>query len=158
MNIRTASIDDLNGIVSCLSEAFAIHRSAYTPSAYDDTVPSPDATKDRLLTTTLFVATDTPDGDVIGTIGCSVLSPEEGHLRGLAVRPSWQGRGVAAALMEAAESSLRQSGCARVTLDTTRVLERAMALYVSLGYKRTGRISDFSGMELIEYAKDLTQR
>jgi ribosomal protein S18 acetylase RimI-like enzyme len=76
----------------------------------------------------------------------------------MAVRPSRQGKGVAPALISAAESALRRAGCTRVTLDTTPVLERAMAFYQSVGYRRTGRISDFFGMELIEYSKDLAQK
>jgi ribosomal protein S18 acetylase RimI-like enzyme len=157
VNIRPASIADLEGILDCMREAFAPYRRAYTTAAYDDTVPSIEAMEERLRTMNVLIAVDA-HGEVIGTIASSVVAPGEGHLRGMAVRPSWQGRGVAPALMAAAESPLQGAGCTRVTLDTTRVLERAMAFYQSVGYRRTGRISDFFGMELIEYAKDLTQR
>jgi ribosomal protein S18 acetylase RimI-like enzyme len=45
-----------------------------------------------------------------------------------------------------------------VTLDTTRPLQRAIRFYERHGYRQTGRVSDFYGMELIEYAKELGGR
>ena len=41
-----------------------------------------------------------PEG-VVGTIACASVSPNEGHLRGMAVLPQWQGSGVAEALLQA---------------------------------------------------------
>lgn len=43
----------------------------------------------------------------------------------------------------------------RLTLDTTRPLERAIAFYERRGYRPTGIVGDFYGMELIEYEKML---
>jgi len=50
---------------------------------------------------------------------------------------------------------LRLSGCVRITLDTTEPLERAMRFYEKNGYRRSGRVSDFFEMPLIEYQKTL---
>jgi ribosomal protein S18 acetylase RimI-like enzyme len=66
-----------------------------------------------------------------------------------------QGQGVAQQLLEVAESLLRSLGCRRVTLDTTAPLARAIAFYRSHGYKPTGRVQDFYGMPLCEFAKYL---
>ena len=74
---------------------------------------------------------------------------------GMAVAPGWQGSGVAAALLEAAEDQLRQAGCTRVTLDTTEPLQRAIRFYTRHGYAATGHVTDFFGMRLYEYAKPL---
>jgi hypothetical protein len=71
---------------------------------------------------------------------------------------SWrssQGSGIATELLAAAETGLRDQGCTRVTLDTTRPLDRAIAFYARHGYTPTGVIGDFYGMELIEYEKML---
>jgi ribosomal protein S18 acetylase RimI-like enzyme len=95
---------------------------------------------------------------VVGTIGCTVYGDGEGHLRGMAVRPEWQGSGVAGALLEQAESHLAQSNCQRVTLDTTQPLERAVRFYEKHGYRLTGMVNDFFGMSLFEYAKVLASR
>jgi GNAT superfamily N-acetyltransferase len=81
----------------------------------------------------------------------------EGHLRGMAVLPGWQGTGVADRLLAEIEAHLKRQGCTRITLDTTEPLERAMRFYERHGYSRSGRISDFFGMRLLEYHKYLTE-
>jgi N-acetylglutamate synthase-like GNAT family acetyltransferase len=35
-------------------------------------------------------------GEIVGTLACHVINADEGHFRGMAVLPGWQGRGVAA--------------------------------------------------------------
>lgn len=102
----------------------------------------------------VFVA-ETGSSEIVGTIACGFIGKEEGHLRGMGVLPELQGRGVAKALMERAESELKQRACKRVTLDTTEPLIPAMRFYERNGFRRTGRISDFFGMMLIEYAKEI---
>lgn len=89
---------------------------------------------------------------IVGTIGCKA-NLEEGHLRGMAVLPEWQGTKVASSLLQAAEAELRRAGCKFVTLDTTRPLERAIRFYQRHGFVASGRVSDFFGMELFQYAK-----
>ena len=103
----------------------------------------------------VFVA-ETGSSEIVGTIACSVIANAEGHLRGMSVLPEWQGRGVAKALLGRAETELKQLGCKRVTLDTTEPLIAAMRFYEQNGFCRTGRISDFFGMPLIEYAKEMS--
>jgi N-acetylglutamate synthase-like GNAT family acetyltransferase len=94
------------------------------------------------------------DGTVIGTLASS-CSNGEGHLRGMAVSPPWQGLGVAEQLVVRAEADLSAVGCTRVTLDTTRPLQRAIHFYQKNGFAPSGRITDFFGMPLYEYAKQL---
>ena len=92
---------------------------------------------------------------VVGTFSCSQAGEHEGHLRGMAVRPEWQGVGVAAQLLQQVESELRDRKCSRVSLDTTEPLRRAMRFYERNGYHRSGKVTDFFGMALIEYIKAL---
>jgi GNAT superfamily N-acetyltransferase len=94
------------------------------------------------------------DGRVIGTIATS-FRDDTGHVRGMAVRPEWQGKGVADQLLATAEQHLRQHRCARVTLDTTAPLQRAISFYERHGYDASGRVTDFFGMPLYEYVKEL---
>ena len=145
--IRRAKSDDDAAIVDCMREAFAPYKEQYTPGAYEDTVP--DSVADRLKTMTVFVATY--DDQIIGTISCD----PNGHLRGMAVRSAWRGRGVAAKLIHAAEDALRKQHCKLVTLDTTEPLARARHFYAKHGYRKSGRTSDFFGMTLTEYVKAL---
>ena len=153
-SVRQAVIADAVQILDCLSEAFAPFRDAYTPEAFLDTVLTPATLQERFKTMTLFVVLDRA-GTVVGTIGCELTSSGEGHLRGMAVRSAWQGAGVAAELLRQAESELVRRGCARITLDTTEPLRRAIAFYEKHGYQPSGVTRDFYGMPLFEYCKDL---
>jgi GNAT superfamily N-acetyltransferase len=92
---------------------------------------------------------------VVGTVSCSQTDEREGHIRGMAVRPEWQGASVAAQLLQRVESELRDRKCSRVSLDTTEPLRRAMRFYERNGYQRSGKVTDFFGMALIEYIKEL---
>jgi len=152
--IRQADLKDAERIAACLRAAFEPYRSAYTEGAFEDTVPSPAAVERRFEFMKMFVAV-ADSQDVVGTIGCSVTG-HEGHLRGMAVLPKWEGNGISARLLAAAEKALRDQGCSCVTLDTTAPLERAIRFYVRQGYSQTGRVTDFFGMILYEFRKELT--
>jgi GNAT superfamily N-acetyltransferase len=152
--IRRAERADAAAIHRCLVAAFEPYRAEYTEGAFADTVPSPPGIEERLRVMALFVAT-APDGAVVGTIACQDVGRGLGHLRGMAVLPGWQGRGVADALIEAAEAALLRLGCRRVNLHTTRPLARAHRFYARHGFQLTGDIEDFFVMEIIEHAKDL---
>jgi len=108
----------------------------------------------RLADMKVFVAVDA-FAQIVGTIGCQVVDNHEGHLRGMAVRPEWQGSGVSTRLLETAEEELRRAGCTRVTLDTTEPLKRAVAFYEKKGFRSTRRIGQFFGMDLFEFSKSL---
>jgi ribosomal protein S18 acetylase RimI-like enzyme len=152
--IRRAGPEQLPGVVACLEAAFERHRSAYTQGAFEDTVPNLEAMTRRLEQMTIFCASD-KSGHVVGTVACGVTSPGEGHLRGMAVLPEFQGLGVAEGLLNAVEKELRAHACARMTLDTTRPLARAIRFYTRHGFVHTGIVTDFHGMPLFEYEKKL---
>jgi ribosomal protein S18 acetylase RimI-like enzyme len=151
--VRAAEAADAAGILACLAAAFAPYRDAYTAAAFADTVPDDAGVRQRLQNMALFVAI--AGGAVVGTVGCQRVDEQEGHLRGMGVLPSWQGKGVADALLRAAIAELRARGCSRVTLDTTEPLRRAVRFYERHGFAATGRVTDFFGMPLYEYVKSL---
>jgi ribosomal protein S18 acetylase RimI-like enzyme len=152
--VRQAERNDLAGVVACLAAAFEPYRMRYTPEAFQDTVPTAQDAERRLREMTVLVA-GSASVRVAGTIAYQVVQAGEGHLRGMAVLPDLQGRGVAERLLARAEADLRALGCSRVTLDTTAPLERAIRFYRRQGYVPSGVVKDFFGMPLFEYAKDL---
>jgi GNAT superfamily N-acetyltransferase len=152
--IRRATAADAQGILGCLDLAFEPYRALYTLSGYADTVLAPATIYQRLAAMTVLVA-ESAAGEIVGTIGCQVAAVEEGHIRGMAVCPRWQGTGTAQRLLDAAIAELRGLHCSRVTLDTTEPLRRAMRFYQRNGFRPSGRLGDFFGMRLIEYVKDL---
>jgi ribosomal protein S18 acetylase RimI-like enzyme len=154
-SIRPATAEDAAAILDCLRRAFEPYRSTYTPGAYRDTVLGIDTIAERLASMSVLVAV-TPNDEIIGTIGSHITDSDEGHLRGMAVLPQWQGVGVADRLLAAAESELRDQRCSCVTLDTTEPLRRAVRFYERHGFRASGRVRDFFGMPLHEYVKALT--
>jgi ribosomal protein S18 acetylase RimI-like enzyme len=154
--IREAQLEEAEAISACLNSAFEPFRFQYTAEAFDDTVPSPGAIRERIVLMKVYVAI-TSEGEIVGTIA-SGTQGAEGHLRGMAIRPSWQGRGIAEQMLGTAENDLLAAGCKRVTLDTTAPLERAIRFYRKNGFVPTGGVTDFFGMPLYEYAKPLNLR
>ena len=155
VRVRGAVAQDRDGVLVCLRSAFAAYQTLYTPAAFEDTVLTPELLDGRLNSMGVLVAESSSE-QIIGTIACVVIGDAEGHLRGMGVLPEWQGRDIAKELLERAESELKQRGCKRVTLDTTEPLIPAMRFYERNGFRRTGKISDFFGMTLIEYAKEIS--
>ena len=152
-SIRRAEKSDGPFILDCLMTAFEPYRDQYTPEAFADTVMAPETLEHRFATMIILVA-EGPSREIVGTVAGRVVNKEEGHVRGMAVRPEWQGRGVAAALLGAIEAEFRAQQCSRITLDTTEPLQRAVRFYERNGYRRSGRIADFFRMLLFEYVKE----
>lgn len=152
--IRAAAPGDGEGILECLALAFAPYQQAYTPGAFQDTVLTPETVLERMAQMSIFVATN-GSGMVGGTIACKVMENGRGHLRGMAVRPEFQGSGLSRRLLNTAEEELRSSGCKRITLNTTEPLKRATRFYQKYGFRPTGKIGSFFGMSLFEYSKSV---
>ena len=155
MPIRKATSVDASGILACLSAAFEVYRDSYTPAAFADTILTAETLRGRFEEMTVFVATEEP-GEIIGTIACSVVNPQEGHVRGMAILPAAQGTGIAARLLKHAEAYFRQRDCKRISLDTTAPLKRAIRFYESSGFSLSGKVQDFFGMPLYEYVKAIS--
>jgi GNAT superfamily N-acetyltransferase len=153
VRVRRAGASDASAILACLAAAFEEFRSQYSAGAFADTVLDSETVQCRLRKMHVLLAV--AEGCVVGTVSWSA-NGAEGHLRGMAVFPEWQGKGVASALLKAAEHELLGHGCNYVTLDTTEPLTRAMQFYESHGYARSGRTTDFFGMRLHEYRKVLS--
>jgi putative acetyltransferase len=153
--IREALEADVPAILRCLAEAFAPYRTSYSVEAFLDTVLTEPTLKQRMKHMTVLVAVSESDHSIVGTVACNLVSPDEGHLRGMAILPSCQGAGVAQQLLQQAETELRARKCIQITLDTTEPLQRAMRFYERNGYRPSGHVSDFFGMPLFEYVKSL---
>lgn len=149
--IRAAEPQDVSGILQCLAKAFEPYRTQYTLEAFADTVLEQNSLANRMQRMHVLVAVSADQ--ITGTVAGSV-SDGEGHLRGMAVLPEWRGSGLASALLIAIEAWLKSRTCTRVTLDTTLPLGAAIKFYEKSGYWRSGRVTDFFGMPLVEYVKD----
>jgi ribosomal protein S18 acetylase RimI-like enzyme len=155
--LRAARETDVDGILACLSAAFAPFRSQYTARAYAATVLTEKAASLRLRRMTVLVA-DHPRRGIVGTVSVKWLPDEHAHLRGMAVLPAWQGRGVASALLRRALRIIQKRDRRHVTLETTEPLQRAMEFYRRHGFYETLRRRSWGGMRLIEFELHLPVR
>src|SRR5262249_10823862 len=112
-HLRRAGERDWPEVMACLAATFEPDRERYTAGAFEDTVPTGLAAERRFREMTVLVAEVASRG-IIGTIAHRITGPGQGHLRGMAVLPEFQGRGVAERLLLAAEEELRKLGCSRV--------------------------------------------
>jgi SAM-dependent methyltransferase/ribosomal protein S18 acetylase RimI-like enzyme len=152
--IRKADVNDCTRILDCLALAFLPYREAYTPGAFADTVLDPLTLRQRLDEMSVLVAIAS-ENRLVGTIGYQLQPDGEAHIRGMAVHPEWQGRSVAPSLLAHVESDLRARGCRAMTLGTTAVLRQAIRFYEKNGFRPTGEVSSFFGMDLFGYRKEL---
>ena len=152
--IRRAAPDDADAIREVLQQAFAPYRASYTADAYTDTTLTSETVRERLASMAVLVAADNA-GQVIGTIAYQAVAGGEAHVRGMAVRPEWHGSGVAKELLAQVEREVRELHCTAITLDTTRPLERAVRFYETHGFRATGEVSSFFGMDLFTYRKEI---
>lgn len=151
---RLAVHADAEAILDCLRAAFAPYRAMYTQAAYAATVLTPDTLAQRFNSMTIVVACAGPD-TIAGTVAWCAGERNHGRIRGMAVRPDWEGVGVATALLFSVESELKGLAVERVVLDTVEPLRRAARFYESRGFCRAGTVKEFFGMPLFEYHKSL---
>ena len=83
------------------------------------------------------------------------LADGEAHIRMLGVDPAARGRGVARALMEESEAIARAAGKTLMTLNTTKRMAAARAMYERLGYRRVDDVVFPDGFVLLGYRKRL---
>ncbi len=105
------------------------------------------------------------DGRILGTATLELaerlgdedrpLDPGEAHLRMLAVRPDARRRGIGRLLMEAAIERARREGKTVLTLNTTRRMRVAQALYGAMGFERGPDRVFPDGFVLISYSLPL---
>jgi ribosomal protein S18 acetylase RimI-like enzyme len=98
-----------------------------------------------------FTPGNPPDAHLVAEVGGSVVGyvrlkaatylPENAHViqvQGLAVHPDARGRGIAAALLGAAEQHLRKRGTQKLSLRVLSTNGPAIRLYERLGFTREG--------------------
>ncbi|HLB40058.1 MAG TPA: GNAT family N-acetyltransferase [Actinomycetota bacterium] len=118
---------------------------------------------ERARRTTILVAVE--GGTLIGSLTLELatrvdpdadpLEAHRAHIRMLGVEPAARGRGVGRALMAAAEERAGAAGKTEMTLNTTRLMTAAQAMYASMGYERLPDETLPDGFVLLTYRKEL---
>jgi ribosomal protein S18 acetylase RimI-like enzyme len=133
--IRPAEMRDQDALTRIEGETWSLHvsPSAYTPRPFFN-----NARPEEVLVGVL-------DGEVAGFICLRPATPlaSNAHvlmIAGLGVTPSMQRRGVASALLEAAETYASERKIERLTLRVLAVNNEARALYERCGYETEGEL------------------
>ena len=82
------------------------------------------------------------DGELAGCVGMKKLDGVTGELKRLYVRPAFRGQRLGRKLVERIIEDARSLGYRRLMLDTMPVLESALHLYESMGFRVTERYND----------------
>lgn len=77
-------------------------------------------------------------GDFVGCVGLRDLGEGIAEMKRMYVLPSFQGKGIGKALTDRFIETATDLGYTAVRLDTLRKLDRAIALYKSVGFKEIG--------------------
>jgi ribosomal protein S18 acetylase RimI-like enzyme len=88
-----------------------------------------------------FVAIDQRSRSLIGLILCSRVRHDVGHVTQVCVLPDYRSRGIGEALLAATTHNLRRRGFSLLSLTVTEANQRAVELYLRLGFD-TQRVFD----------------
>jgi len=83
----------------------------------------------------VFRVLEEQDGSIIGSYGLYPMEPGVCELRKMYLNRGYRSRGLGRRLLEDALNHARQSGFQSVTLETASVLNEAIRLYESYGFK-----------------------
>jgi GNAT superfamily N-acetyltransferase len=139
--IRDATLTDAAAIAALIRLAFATQSRP--------TSPPPSALRETAATVTEHLGTGggavAEDGDAIAEdggalVGAVLWNEDEGalYVGRLSVHPAHRRKGIARALIDAAERAARRQGFSRLTLGTRLVLEDNRRLFASCGFVETG--------------------
>jgi putative acetyltransferase len=135
IQIRMARAEDAPAIASVLERAFAEYAPLYTPEAYAATTPGIDELAARVRKGPVWLALQ--GEEAVGTVS-ALAKPEGLYIRSMAVLPSARGLGIGFWLLTEIATFAETHGCRRLSLSTTPFLHRAIHLYETFGFRRTG--------------------
>ncbi|HYO92850.1 MAG TPA: GNAT family N-acetyltransferase, partial [Pyrinomonadaceae bacterium] len=83
----------------------------------------------------VFEVIEDAEGNLLGTVGLYPLDGETCELRKMYFAPGLRGRGLGRHMLERTVESARRLGFKTMRLETASVLEKAIRLYTSFGFK-----------------------
>jgi ribosomal-protein-alanine N-acetyltransferase len=125
INLRAMTLDDLPSVVEVDSAAFEpLWRNSFGALS-------------RAYSQASHASIAEDDSGIVG-YQLSTGAPLGAHLARLAVKPEVQGRGLGAALVDDLIIQIQNSGGSRLTVNTQADNAASLALYLRLGFHRTG--------------------
>jgi len=144
VEIRQAQLGDAEAVRQVVQEAFGEYREV-VPVSLSALEETPEDLRRDVLAGRVLVAVD--GTEVVGTVRYE-LKPDVLYVGRLAVLPSYQGRGVGAALMGYVETLAPTLGRTRIQLATRQSVPSNVLFYERLGYKVTERVAHPRGPDI----------
>jgi putative acetyltransferase len=85
------------------------------------------------------------DGRAVACAGWRAVGDGVAELRRMFVRPAFRGRGIGRQLVVWVEEQALAAGCPIIRLDTNPLLEAAIGLYLSSGYRPIPAYGEYAG-------------
>lgn len=161
VRIRPLTPEELSTVALLVSRALAAEDGNELPSSVPDDLLAPCRIRiDGEQHWVLVAESESIEGVCYGSpewdFGANAPVPGVAHLTGLFVEPARWGNGIGRLLLAAAEAEMRRQGFMESRLWAAPRTTRAMRLYESAGWVRTGRTStDEGGVEIVEMALHL---
>lgn len=165
MMLRPATTADLPALLSLIQAVVPLMRAAGN-FQWDNTYPNEAVFRDDIRQRQLWLAEEA--GSLAGVAAITEdqdaeygqvfdLAERAIVVHRLAVAPTFQGRGVAAALLQQAEQLALDRGISRLRIDTNTVNEATQRLFPKLGYRLAGEITLAfrPGLRFLAYEKRL---
>ncbi|WP_427891248.1 tRNA (guanosine(37)-N1)-methyltransferase TrmD [Kribbella sp. GL6] len=149
VRVLPATVDDAGEIHVLQLAAFLSEARLYDDYTIPPLTDDPAATVARVERGGVLKAV--AGTRIVGSVQL-VVDEAVGHVERLIVAPDWQGRGLGARLLRAAEQ-LAPAEVTSYALDTGALSDRNLALYRKAGYRETGREAQTPKVDLVHLAK-----
>ena len=153
VRIRPALASDAEPIAAVLRAAFTPYAALYTRAGLAATAVSPTEVQQRIREGPVWVAET--NGKIVGTVSAA-LRIAAVYVRGMAVIPEAQRRGIGDRLLHHVEQFARENDAALLELTTTPFLLSARRLYERNGFRYAPGEKDLHGTPLLGMEKLLT--
>ncbi len=155
VEIRKAHYNEIQEICSILSKSFEPYNQYYTEKAYEATVISPHEIEKRVNDEQTDVLVVIYKNKVVGTVSIIMQEKEKLHLRSMAVKPSYQRKGIGSYILEEINRLAREKQVKIISLECFEPLTKAINLYEKFGFRKTGRKRDYNGIRIFEMIKEV---
>ncbi|MFX0066893.1 MAG: GNAT family N-acetyltransferase [Candidatus Hermodarchaeota archaeon] len=154
VEIRKAHHNEIREIYAILSKSFEPYNQYYTEKAYEATVISPREIEKRINDEQTEVLVVIHKDKVVGTVSIIIQERKKMHLRSMAVKPSYQRKGIGSYIIEEINKLAREKQVKIISLECFEPLIQAINLYEKFGFRKTGRKRDYHGIRIFEMIKE----
>jgi len=100
---------------------------------------SPREIENRITDQKIDVLVAIYDNKIVGTASIEMGKKENLHIRSMAVRPDYQGKGIGWRVLREINGLAKKGHSNTITLECFEPLMKAVSLYENFGFRRTGR-------------------